>query len=502
MSWYTHRIASARRRGQRPFRLGLESLEPRVVLDAGLMADLSMQLALPWTVPALESHPGAEATLYLDFNGHFEEMWGYDTLPLGDGRWDDVVTPAFDLDGDPGTFNAEERDWIEEVFLTVAEDYAPFDINVTTIAPRSFHDGEALRVAIGGSNSDWFVGRGAGVAYVGSFTSDVVNTVYVFAEELDSARDIGDCSSHEAGHAFGLYHQSEFDAAGNMVQEYGHASPDKAPIMGHHYDSTRATWWIGDAQDDETDPIFEQDDMTVIASSTNGFGYRSDDHSNYRSYATPLHTGSSGAMEQQVGIVAQTYDDDWFSFMTGDGRVNFQVRVADVNPNLDVKLELWREVTGYGGRTYVEQVCVEDPRFMLSANMSCVVTAGKYYLLVTSHGEYGDAGQYTLNGEFPQYYLPAHDIGFAEGIFLKPEALPQPYVTEPWFQKTETRLVEKPEYLDAGLDLKEIDLAEMKTTEMAAANMSQLKAVESYRQAVDLAMATDLTMWWETEGRM
>ena len=241
----THRGRLGWRKCRNAYRPMLESLEPRVVLDAGLLADMSCELALPWTVPALESNPGAEATLYLDFNGHFEETWGYEGGDVGRNVWHDVSTPVFDLDGDSTTFNSEERDWIEEIFWTVAEDYAPFDINVTTVSPGSFADCEALRVAIGGQGSDWYRAGPVGVAFVNSFSNEVVNTVYVFAESLDSARDIADCASHEAGHGFGLYHQSEFNDDGEIVVEYGHASADKAPVMGNHYDSSRATWWIG-----------------------------------------------------------------------------------------------------------------------------------------------------------------------------------------------------------------------------------------------------------------
>ena len=199
----------------------------------------------------------------------------------------------------------------------------------------------------------------------------------------------------------------------------------------------------------------------------------------------------------QAGIVAQTYDDDWFTFMAGDGRISFQVGVADVNPNLDVKLELWREVRDYGGRTYVEQVSVEDPRFMLSANMACEVTAGKYYLLVTSHGEYGDVGQFTLTGQIPQHFVPTYEFGFSPGMFLRPEVFAQPFASEPLgkeyqavsFVKSEAAQVDSwtglklksPEYVVSDAPVKSFNPEYRAASEM-----------KSYELAVDLVMATDL----------
>ena len=52
-----------------------------------------------------------------------------DGLPAGDA-------PAWRLDGDAATFNDAERDAIQSIWQRVAEDYAPFDVDVTTAGPR------------------------------------------------------------------------------------------------------------------------------------------------------------------------------------------------------------------------------------------------------------------------------------------------------------------------------------------------------------------------------
>jgi hypothetical protein len=80
-------------------------------------------------VPAYSSNPGAAATLYLDFNGHFEAQWGSHS---------NITTPVFSMDEDTTTFASNELAAIKEVWQRVAEDFAPFNINVTTVDPGDF----------------------------------------------------------------------------------------------------------------------------------------------------------------------------------------------------------------------------------------------------------------------------------------------------------------------------------------------------------------------------
>src|SRR5437667_2184992 len=98
------------RRAFLQYRPSLEPLEGRL-----LMAGLD--------VPQLSSRLGAAATIYLDFDGHFEAAWK---------SFSNVTTPAYDRDGDPTSFSASELSSINEVWTRVAEDFAPFNVNVTT----------------------------------------------------------------------------------------------------------------------------------------------------------------------------------------------------------------------------------------------------------------------------------------------------------------------------------------------------------------------------------
>ena len=78
--------------------------------------------------PQLHSYAGARATVYLDFVGAPAQNWAAHAVP---------ATPAFDQDGDPTSFSAGELAAISQAWATVAEAYAPFNVDVTTVAPAA-----------------------------------------------------------------------------------------------------------------------------------------------------------------------------------------------------------------------------------------------------------------------------------------------------------------------------------------------------------------------------
>src|SRR5205809_5503144 len=178
------------------YRPSLEPLEGRL-----LMAGLD--------VPQLSSRPGAAATIYLDFDGHFESSWK---------TFSNVTTPAYDRDGDPTSFSASELSSINEVWTRVAEDFAPFAVNVTTVAPATLDHGKTLTIVIGGSWSDWYGTQVNGISFLGSFTNADPNVAYVFAKNIGGGlpRWVADQASHEAGKCFGLLNQSTWN--GNTLQ--------------------------------------------------------------------------------------------------------------------------------------------------------------------------------------------------------------------------------------------------------------------------------------------
>ena len=326
-------------------------------------------------MPVLNSKPDAAATIFLDFDGHFEPTWG--------SSYSNITTPVFDTDGNPSSFAGAEILRINQVFNWVAEDYAPFDINVTTVEPPSFGNGEAIRVSIGG-NGSWSGGTYGGIAYINSFTSSIVNTVYVFPANLgNSSRNIADASSHESGHSFGEQHQSEYSGSTLVNEYYAGPGDGRAPIMGNSYAATRSIWWRGPSLSSTT----IQDDMFIISRGLNGFGYRADDYGDTAAAAFALPAGSTFAAS---GIITKTTDVDYFSFEAAAGPATFSMTVPSLVANLDSKLEL-RDALG-------NLITSAAPTNSLSATISTALAGGSYRLVAASNGVYGDVGKYTLAG--------------------------------------------------------------------------------------------------------
>ncbi len=327
-------------------------------------------------IPVLHSNAGANASIYLDFDGHFISQWG---------AYSNVTTPVYDIDGDATTFSDTELSRITEIWKRVAEDFAPFDINVTTVDPGDFSNGKALRVSIGG-NGSW-IGPYGGVAYVNSFTNAVPNVAFVFTKNLGNgnAKYTAEATSHEAGHAVGLQHQSDYDGSGTLIREYSNGYGDFAPIMGVGYSAARTTWHNGTTTSANT----YQDDMTVIARAANGFGYRTDDHAD--SYASATAADLSGTTISGSGIIEQMSDVDYFSFTTASGQITLTLTGAEIGTNLDSILEL-RSANG-------TLIATADPSNSYGATITETVAAGTYHLVVRSTGVYGSVGQFSFTGD-------------------------------------------------------------------------------------------------------
>ena len=258
------------------------------------------------------------------------------------------------------------------------------------VAQFGYGDVEAGTSHIAIGTEDWFEGGAGGVAFVNAFDPDGRTVAFVFTNGAgNSAKNIAEAATHEAGHTFGLGHQSTFDPdTGERLESYNPGSADWAPHMGVGYSRPLTTW-----HDGPTGTIDNfQDDMSRIARTRNGFGYRVDDHGGTSSTATHLRTTSTPF--SVAGIIERNNDVDAFSFSIDNpnGGISVSLAGAAVGTNLNAILE----IRNSDGETVVEA----NPSNSYAAEIAAPLSAGDYTLFVRNNGEYGRVGQYTLTGEF------------------------------------------------------------------------------------------------------
>jgi len=175
----------------------------------------------------LHSRPGAAKKIVLDFTGHTMRA-GTSWRGVSNIGNVPIVTPPYDLDGNPSSLSSAERAAIVSIWRTVAEDYSAWDVDVTTEEPPGTDDqadaslvGIGTRVAIG-KNNGWFDNAG-GVAFIGSFGQSWSGPVaFVFNSFAPS---VAVAVSHEIGHTFGLAHH------GNSCAASG--TPERSYYTGH-----------------------------------------------------------------------------------------------------------------------------------------------------------------------------------------------------------------------------------------------------------------------------
>ncbi len=355
------------------------SIRIRTIIMALLV---SSAMVASTQVPFLSSYPSAQAVIFLDFDGHTVNgtSWNYNG-PIACGA--------------SGLDNSQ----VTEVFNRVAEDYRPFNVNITTDSTKFLAAplNRRMRVIITVSSS-WY-GAAGGVAFVGSFTWGDNNPCFVFSQLLNfNVKNIAEASSHEAGHTLGLYHQASYDASCNKLSDYyagqGSGEIGWAPIMGVGYYRNFTLWNNGPNSYGCTNM---QSDLDIITSGTNGFTYRTDDHSNTFSGATLASFFSD--QFNVSGIIEGNTDQDMFTFtLPANGRfqldaVPYNVGTGNSGSDLDMQVTLYN--------AFQTMLNSYNPGTLLSSVIDTNLNAGIYYLKVEGKGNmyapaYASIGSYSL----------------------------------------------------------------------------------------------------------
>lgn len=281
----------------------------------------------------LHSRPSATRKVYLDFTGHTT------TGTPWNGTWNrpTFTTPPYTIDGDTSTFNNAEHAAIQTVWRRMAEDFAPFDVDVTTEEPSadallrtsSADQAYGMRVIFGPDQNATGAG---GVAYVGSFNS--IRTAgssdipcFVFAGVGAGAKFMVEAGSHEVGHTVGLLHDGT--STEGYFGGHGTGAGSWAPIMGVGYYKDIVQWSKGEY----TDANNTQDDLAVIATY---IPVAADEFGDTTATATPV----TGVSAEVGGIIATTADVDTLKINAGRGDLVITPKVALSSPNLRLQIKV------------------------------------------------------------------------------------------------------------------------------------------------------------------
>lgn len=369
------------------FQVLLSSADGATIQDAIGVGTINDNDALPPSnsppVPILNSRLAATAIAYLDMDGQTVTNTAWNS---GSNSTGITVT---------GINDAFPEVQMTAIWTRVAEDFAPFDINITTDEQLYLSAPSNLRIrCIITPDYQWY-GSAGGVAYLNSFNWTGDTPCWVFSSLLaNSPKYIADATAHEIGHTLKLLHDGRRRPNESYYQGHGDGDTGWAPIMGVSYYVNLGHWSKGEY----TKANNKEDDLALIAS--NGFDYRSDDHADDLANATILGT------EPALGLIETNTDTDTFRFTaTSSGEHTFTSAGFTVNNNLDIQLELL-DSSGTSLKT-------DNPFDSIDAQISHQLDANaSYHLRVSGTGkaaingdqgytDYGSLGEYQLSVETP-----------------------------------------------------------------------------------------------------
>lgn len=348
---------------------------------------------------SLESRPSASRVLFIDYWGGVVTgtVWNADNM----GR--DIVYEPYNSDGGSGNFSQIERQRMYVAWAEAAEDYAPFDINVTTDI-NVFNSVDPTRRSRIIATPTTTVSPGAGgIAYVNVFGLDTTrfgeseNFYSVGWTFNDSFGTMGMTHSHEAGHQMGLSHDG--DLAANPDYYSGHNN--WGPIMGAPFGKDYVQWSKGDyggANQRQNDLDIVKDKLTLVPDDVGNTNANAQSVSIESTELTGLITPAGLQADIDVYEIEQSIT----STVSIDVRSFVEGLSTGTGPNLSMRVQLRNSASAI----IAEQGPTNSPTTN-SFTFNQSLAPGRYYLsirnespntdTITGFDEYGNGGYYRLS---------------------------------------------------------------------------------------------------------
>ncbi len=361
-------------------------------------------------VPILNSLPGAQHIIYLDFDGY----------TVSGTSWNTSFNSGLAINCASSGYSSAQ---INTVFNLMAEDYRPFNINVTTdstvfiAAPIR----QKMRVLFTPTSS-WYPSPAGGVAYLNTFGGISNKVCFVFVNAIGNASNAAEAGSHEAGHTLTLNHHSTYDGTCTKTNEYnyggGSGEISWAPIMGVGYGKNMTIW--SEIASNVGCNYAQNDLLQIVSIANQGVAYRADEHGNNNVTASTLDVSTESFSDS--GIISQSSDTDVFKMNVADtsflsvNAVPWNYGPSNEKANLDISLII-KNAAG-------DIIRLHEPPTILNAYIaSLLLYPGDYFIYIdgmrnANQSGYGSIGKYFINGTLTEATVQALNADFVAGDTL------------------------------------------------------------------------------------
>jgi PKD repeat protein len=334
-------------------------------------------------------HSKADAPLKIVLN--------FEGASITGSRWNTtklrrIAAGAFNTDRRRG-FSAAERTAIQYIWQRVAEDFAPFDVDVTTEnTAASALAGKGVVVMVTPSIKS--LCNCALLAHVDSFGSGYEAPLFVFASNLNGAseKSVAESISHAVGRSLGLGADPAVTGQ-SRFEGYGSGADGWAPIMGNASfkeltQFTNGFYQGGDRLWNNFEDEFELMDRYLAR--------RADEAGENLTEAAKLMPAIAGGRARAAvqGVLQREGDVDVFALDAAAGNLSVTLAPHARGANTRLKLTLLNT----GGVLQPTQQADAAP-----GSFSWNVPGGTYFLKVeadTATFAYGNLGNYRLSAEY------------------------------------------------------------------------------------------------------